>query len=177
MRGLEGNAAREYFSGISQLLEGKLEFSGRNRRPPTDPFNVLLSLGYSFLFGYCDSITRTTGLLPWEGFFHRSEGTHAALISDLMEPFRHIIERSAITAVLRGQITPSDFELTSGRACKMSDEARRKYMALLVNRMQISTRARGQEKSHKITEHIRLQSLSLKQFIVHGEPFVSWRML
>jgi len=177
LRGIEGSATRQYYSTIAEILGDKLEFNGRTRRPPRDPFNCLLSLGYQMFYAYCDSITRATGLCPWEGFFHRSEGSHPALISDLIEPFRHIVERTALTAVNRKQIRPEHFEYTAAGGCIMENDARRTWLALLVTRLQVSARARGEDQSYKLVEHMHRQALSLRRFITEGEAFTSWRML
>ena len=126
LRGSEGIATREYYERLATLLPPELEFTSRNRRPPRDPFNVLLSLGYTVLYGYSESILHGIGLLPRAGFYHQPRGTHAALASDLMEPFRHIVERTALTLVLRGQIDASDFTTSDDGACRIDNNARRK---------------------------------------------------
>jgi CRISPR-associated endonuclease Cas1 len=78
---------------------------------PHDPFNSLLSLGYTVLYAHVETVLRVSGLLPWIGFYHQAHGCHAALASDLMEPFRHLVERTALAAVTRGSIVPEDFYL------------------------------------------------------------------
>lgn len=52
---------------------------------------------------------RATGLLSWKGFYHQGRGRHAALASDLMEPFRHVVERAALTVIARGEFTPESW--------------------------------------------------------------------
>ena len=91
--GLEGNGAKVYFQALQQLLPDWVGFDGRNRRPPTDPFNSLLSLGYTVLFYHVETVIRMNGLLPWFGLYHQPHGNHAILASDLMEPFRHLVEQ------------------------------------------------------------------------------------
>jgi len=176
LRGLEGQATREYYQRIAILLPDTLAFSGRNRRPPLDPFNVLLSLGHTIVYGYSQSILHSIGLLPWQGFYHQPRGRHAALASDLMEPFRHLVERTALTVILRQEIGPEDFSYTTGKQCRIQDTARRKFLALLLQRWETSIRARGEEKAQTYFNHLYQQGLSLKAFITHGEAFKAFRL-
>jgi len=175
IRGHEGQATREYFAQLATILPDEIGFNGRNRRPPKDPFNVLLSLGYTLLYGYSDSIIRSIGLLPWQGFYHQTRGKHAALASDLMEPFRHIVERTALTVILRKEIRTDDFTTNNG-TCKMSAEARRKYLALLIARFETPLKAKGDENAEKIFTHIYRQALSVKQWLDSQTQFKAWHI-
>lgn len=174
--GYEGSATREYYQCIAAMLPKEMGFSGRNRRPPRDPFNVLLSLGYTQLYALTESLIQTAGLLPWQGFYHQSRGQHAVLASDLMEPFRHLVERLAITVILRGEITEDDFTYTEQRACRIDDKARRKFLALLMDQWTLKVKARGATDAESWTEHLRQQIFSLKTFITQGEPFHAFRL-
>ena len=92
--GLEGTAARTYFASFSGMLKGAAAFAGtfdlagRNRRPPRDPINALLSLGYSLLAKDWTITLQLVGLEPLLGFFHQPRFGRPALALDLMEPFR-----------------------------------------------------------------------------------------
>ncbi len=177
LRGLEGRATREYFERIATLLPDAFHFNGRNRRPPRDPFNVLLSLGYTLVYGYSQSILHAVGLLPWQGFYHQGRGRHAALASDLMEPFRHLVERAALTLVLRQEIGADDFHINSNGVCIISDVARRKFLARLLTRWEVKVRARGGEAPQSCFTHMHQQALSLKALIQQGEAFTPFRLL
>ncbi|MGH8500564.1 MAG: CRISPR-associated endonuclease Cas1 [Methylococcales bacterium] len=74
------------------------------------------------------------GLLPRQGFYHQTHGRHATLASDLMEPFRHSVERTALTVLLRKELTPWDFSYTPAGACRIENQARRKFLPLLLQR-------------------------------------------
>ena len=174
--GLEGEAASELFRRIAATLPETFGFQGRNRRPPRDPFNVLLSLGYTLLYGYCESIVRATGLLPWKGFYHQGRGRHAALASDLMEPFRHVVERAALTVVARGEITPEHFSQSPAGGCIIDSAARRKYLALLIRRFETPVTALGDDKAEKLFVHLQRQAISVRTWINEGKPFKAWRM-
>lgn len=92
LRGIEGAAARTYFAGFGALFAGSLNFSGRNRRPPRDPVNACLSLGYTMLHFEAVRIAHMTGLDPLLGFYHRPAFGRESLASDLIEPMRPIVD-------------------------------------------------------------------------------------
>jgi len=174
--GYEGSATREYYAKLASVLPPEFAFSGRNRRPPRDPFNVLLSLGYTQLYALVETVLHSKGLLPWQGFYHQSRGRHAVLASDLMEPFRHVVERSALRMVLRGEMVAEDFTYTPAGACLMSDEARRKYVALLLQQWEVKVKALGQTETLTLLEQVQKQAQSLKNFITQGESFQVFRL-
>nr|HPQ96960.1 CRISPR-associated endonuclease Cas1 [Thiolinea sp.] len=174
--GHEGSATREYYAKLAEILPPDFNFSGRNRRPPRDPFNVMLSLGYTQLYALVESVLHAKGLLPWQGFYHQPHGRHAALASDLMEPFRHFVERSALRMVLRREIVAADFVQTAEGRCEMSKPAVRKYIALLLQGWEVKVTARGQAEPKSWLEHMQDQAQSLKDFVRRGEPFHAFRL-
>ena len=176
LRGYEGSATREYYQRISLVLPEEYEFSGRNRRPPKDPFNVLLSLGYTILYSYTESFIHTSGLLPWQGFYHQQRGTHAALASDLMEPFRHLVERTAISLIKRHEIKLADFSFNLSGSCHINDNARRKFLALLLQRFEVKIKAKGEIEPQSWLKHLQQQNQSLKDFILKGNRFKPFRL-
>ena len=93
LRGIEGAAAAAYFAALGALFPEPLHFSGRNRRPPRDPVNVLLSLTYTLLHFEAVRASYTVGLDPYLGFYHRPAFGRESLASDLMEPLRPIADR------------------------------------------------------------------------------------
>ena len=129
LRGVEGAAAALYFSHFSTMLKDKMgfEFSSRNRRPPKDPVNALLSLGYSVLSKELTGIAYTVGLDPFLGFFHSPRYGRPALALDMMEEFRPLIVDSVVlTLINRGEISLSDFSVTS-RGTLLTDSGRRQF--------------------------------------------------
>jgi group II intron reverse transcriptase/maturase/CRISPR-associated endonuclease Cas1 len=176
LRGIEGSATRAYYLQLGAVLPADFAFERRTRRPPRDPFNVLLSLGYTLLYGYSDTMLRSAGLLPWQGFYHQGRGRHAALASDLMEPFRHIVEATALTVVNRRQIKAEDFSRSPAGACIMAAAARRIYLALLIDRFQTPVRALGDPEPATLLEHLHRQARSLRGWINGDSPFHAWRM-
>ena len=132
LRGYEGQASKQLWAFFKRTLDPQWQFSGRNRRPPKDPVNAMLSLGYTFLYSLVDSINCSIGLYAWQGALHQQHGYHRTLASDLMEPARYIVERTVLTLINRGQVKVEDFAL-SETECRISSEVRKViYNALLV---------------------------------------------
>ncbi len=115
--GFEGSAARLYYENFTGMLQEPLRehfsMNGRNRRPPRDPVNALLSFAYSMLARDAASACIAVGLDPGFGFFHKREKGRPSLALDLMEPYRPIIADSAVVrAINTGMVQEKDFEIT-----------------------------------------------------------------
>jgi group II intron reverse transcriptase/maturase/CRISPR-associated endonuclease Cas1 len=176
LRGFEGQGAKCYFEALSALLPTWVGFTGRHRRPPPDPFNALLSLGYTILYAHVETVIRVGGLLPWVGFYHQPHGHHAVLVSDLIEPFRHLVERVALNAVSKKQLTAEDFVMTANQGCRLRDEARRRYLTLLSERFETPFRGQQQETAEKLFQHLHWQVQMVKLWIRGQQAqFSAWR--
>lgn len=130
LRGIEGEAARNYFTGLNLIvkpaLREKFQLNGRTRRPPLDRFNALISFLYSMLMNDCRSALESVGLDPQLGFLHSLRPGRAALALDLQEEFRSIIaDRLALTLINRLQIQEDDFDERQGGAIMLNDRGRR----------------------------------------------------
>lgn len=136
LRGHEGQAAKIYFQAISELIGPDWLFGKRNRQPPEDPFNAMLSYGYTVLYQNVLGLIRRRGLHPYLGSLHQPNGRHAALASDLMEEFRAaIVDYTAIQCVLSGEIQIADFRYDDPELpCKLQSAARKRYAAHLEKR-------------------------------------------
>ena len=109
--GYEGMAARTYFEALSEIIEPEFKFSGRSRRPPRDPFNSMLSLGYTLLMYEIYPKAENEGLSPYYAVLHKNYTNHPALISDLMEEWRSVIVDSTVLSLVQGhEIKPEHFE-------------------------------------------------------------------
>jgi CRISPR-associated protein Cas1 len=135
--GIEGNAARLYFGAFDGMLKAgdkgetpegfRLDFEGRNRRPPRDPVNALLSLGYSMLTKDLTIACYSVGFDPMMGFYHQPRFGRPALALDLMEPFRPLIVDSAvINAINTRMVTAADF-MRSGDAVALAPGGRKSF--------------------------------------------------
>jgi CRISPR-associated protein Cas1 len=140
VRGLEGEAARQYFARLSCLvrveLRGDFSMDGRSRRPPRDRFNALLSFLYSMWMNDCRSALEAAGLDPQVGFLHVLRPGRAALALDLMEEFRPFADRLALTLINRGQIDASGFDLHEGGAVSLRADARKAVVVAFQERKQ-----------------------------------------
>ena len=129
VRGLEGEAARQYFAGLNLVLrpEARAVFAmdGRSRRPPRDRINALLSFLYAMLMNDCRSAVEAVGLDPQLGFLHAVRPGRAALALDLMEEFRALADRLALTLINRGQVQAGDFTEHEGGAVTLADDGRK----------------------------------------------------
>jgi CRISPR-associated protein Cas1 len=93
LNGIEGAAAAAYFSAFTPLFPPSLNFTGRNRRPPRDPVNAALSLGYTLLHFEAVNACHASGLDPYVGFYHEPAHRRESLAADLIEPLRPRIDR------------------------------------------------------------------------------------
>ena len=100
--GYEGTAAKYYFQGLGKLVDPEFAFTGRSRRPPLDPFNSMLSLGYSILMNEIYGAIQSRGLNPYFGFIHQDKETHPTLASDLMEEWRPVLIDSVVMSLVNG---------------------------------------------------------------------------
>ena len=130
LRGLEGLASRTYFAAFPYLLDTSVwVWNGRNRRPPQDPVNALLSYGYAFLEREVRMAVIGAGLDGRMGFFHSNNGRKDSLVFDLMEPFRQrIIDRFVLKLLNRKQFKPEDFSYIQDGGCCLRDEARHRWI-------------------------------------------------
>jgi CRISPR-associated protein Cas1 len=131
LMGHEGIAARHYYKGLSLLLGPEVAFQGRNRQPPRDPFNSLLSFAYTLLMYDIYTAVVNRGLNPYAGFLHSIRRGHPALCSDLMEEWRAVLADSlALYVISRGIIKPDSFEVAEPEGgVYLNTEAAKIYIA------------------------------------------------
>ncbi|MEA3349686.1 MAG: type I-D CRISPR-associated endonuclease Cas1d [Chloroflexota bacterium] len=130
LQGLEGAGTGRYFAVFDRLLRGdpKMRFNGRNRRPPRDPVNALLSYGYTLLMHQCAAALQLVGFDPYIGYLHSSQYSKPSLALDLMEEFRGpVIDSVVLTVVNNKIITSADFQTEMG-SCRIEDDPRRTYL-------------------------------------------------
>jgi CRISPR-associated protein Cas1 len=130
--GTEGQAAALYFSQFGRMIKApapgrEFDFTSRNRRPPRDPVNCLLSFAYALLLKDCFSALCAVGFDPYCGFFHAGRHGKPSLALDLMEEFRAVIADSVVlTLINNGSITPKDF-LVWREACQLTEDGRKRF--------------------------------------------------
>jgi len=139
LRGHEGSAGRLYFSALRHLLDpaqSLMAFSGRNRRPPRDPFNAALSFGYSLLYRDAMAAILSVGLDPALGFFHTPRSAAYPLALDLMELFRTTLwDMPLVASVNRRQWSAEHFSITP-RQVWLSSEGRKLAIRIYEERKQ-----------------------------------------
>lgn len=135
--GIEGAAARVYFAHFAGMLktDAAFDFRGRNRRPPADPVNAVLSFLYSMLMRQCFVAALTVGFDPYMGFYHQPKYGRPALALDLAEEFRSIVaDSAALTLFNNGELRETDFIRRSG-AVSLTDAGRKTTIRAFERRM------------------------------------------
>lgn len=129
--GIEGQGAALYFGEFNRFLKSEpgrgFDFRNRNRRPPTDPVNALLSFAYALLAKDCFSALCTVGFDPYRGFFHGGRHGRPSLALDLMEEFRAVIADSVVLNLINNRIVGPDDFLTWRNACQLNETGRKKF--------------------------------------------------
>lgn len=140
VRGFEGLAAAEYFSAFNHLIidqKDNFTFNERNRRPPLDPVNALLSFVYTLLAHDVRSALETVGLDPAVGFLHRDRPGRPGLALDIMEEFRPVIaDRLVLSLINRRQVGPKGFTKAANGAVTMDADTRKAVLTEYQNRKQ-----------------------------------------
>ena len=173
--GVEGAAATRYFQHFTGMLKRDgdvpaFEMNNRNRRPPTDPVNALLSFGYALLTRTLVVALSATGFDPYRGFYHQPRYGRPALALDMMEPFRSLIVESAvITAINNGEVRPTDF-IHRATGVNLTNRGRKQFIAGFERRL-------SQEVTHPLfgyrVEYRRLleiQARLLGRFLLGETP-------
>ena len=145
--GIEGDAAATYFRAFAGLLKqpdtedelAPFRFEARNRRPPTDPVNAMLSLAYAMLTRQLTVALASVGLDPYRGFYHAPRYGRPALALDIMEPFRSIIADSVVlSAINTGEVRPTDF-VVGATGTALTQTGRRRFIAAFERRLSQDT--------------------------------------
>lgn len=138
LRGLEGEVSARYFGAFNQLILNQKEtfsFEERNRRPPEDPVNAMLSFVYTLLANDCAAALESVGLDPYVGFMHRERPGRMSLALDLMEEFRPVYaDRMVITLINTKEIQAKHFHKQAGGAVLLNDEGRKTVLSAWQNK-------------------------------------------
>ncbi|MFH0988542.1 MAG: CRISPR-associated endonuclease Cas1 [bacterium] len=171
--GYEGAAAARYFDSFSSmLLNSDFHFTKRTRQPPQDRMNSLLSFFYTLLFYNVYSLVQAYGLNPFWGILHRDKHNHPALVSDLVEEYRCVVESAAIYMVNNKMLRAHDFyeSKTSNVPFLLTDEARRKVLRVFEETMQQTTMHTDSGRSMSIRRCIEAQVRLLGKVILSERP-------
>lgn len=163
--GLEGAAAKVYWAGFAALLEGgpgTFEMGGRNRRPPKDPVNAMLSYGYTLLLRDFAVALTAVGMDPLFGFYHAVEAGRPSLALDLMEAFRPIVVDSAVLRAVNERVfAPSDFITVPG-CSSFKPHGRKKWIEAYERRVDelVTHPAFGYRLSYRRVFHLEARLLA-----------------
>jgi len=149
LRGLEGRGGQTYFDVFQSMIRAdptEYTFNGRNRRPPRDRVNALLSFVYALLTSDCVAGCEGVGLDPQFGYLHALRPGRPSLALDLMEEFRPVLaDRLVLSLINRGQLRPKDFEERPGGAVQLNESGRKTVITAYQKRKQ-------EEVSHPVLE-------------------------
>lgn len=129
LRGLEGAAAAAHFRGLASLFAPSLQFTVRRRRPPTDPVNACLSLGYTLLYAQAVEACHLQGLDPAIGYLHRPAHGRASMACDLMEPSRARVDAFVWNLFRSGDLEAAHFGRDGSNACLLGKAGRSRFYA------------------------------------------------
>ncbi|MBD2184612.1 type I-D CRISPR-associated endonuclease Cas1 [Planktothrix sp. FACHB-1355] len=171
VRGVEGIAAKDYFADWSAILKEPWSFPNRNRRPPTDPVNSLLSFAYGLLRVQVTAAVHVVGLDPYIGYLHEVSRGQPSMVLDLMEEFRPLVADSLVFSVLnKREIQPNDFTESLG-AYRLSDDGRKRFLQAFEQKM-------NSEFTHPVFDYvctyrraIELQARLLGRYLQEGVPY------
>jgi CRISPR-associated protein Cas1 len=175
LRGIEGSGTRAYFDVWRKALdphpESRMGFDKRTRRPPRDPINALLSLGYTLLTNDLMAACEIVGLDPYDGFFHADKYGRPALALDLVEEFRPVIVDSVIlNTINRRMLTGDDFEPSPRGGVRLKQPALRTFFQQYSARL--NTQVLHPEAGRRLTyqQWFEVQARALRETIEGDRP-------
>ena len=182
VRGMEGDSAKLYFSVFDHLIVAQKEdfkFADRNRRPPLDNVNCLLSFLYTLVAHDARSALEGVGLDAYVGFLHRDRPGRPGLALDLMEEFRSFLaDRLALSLINRQQVTKKDFKKSETGAVLMDDDARKELLTAYQKRKQEEIMHPYLKESLPIGILFHVQAMLLARFLrgdIDAYPAFVWR--
>lgn len=180
LRGYEGQAARAYFAALTALLPDSWSFRGRNRMPPQDPVNAMLSYGYAVLSHSLHAAIRLARLHAGFGHLHASAGNRPALVCDLMEEFRPLVVDAVVLTITRKHtLDPvADFVLPAeqGQVCKLLPAAKQLFIARLEAKMSAPLACAEGSGKTSLFRMMRAQVARYARAVAGGPPYQSFRV-
>lgn len=179
LMGLEGFATARYYSGIRKIIGDQWGFARRQKRPPRDPINSLLSLGYTILYSNVYTMVRKHGLHPYIGLLHAQRRGHPSLVSDLVEEFRApVVDAVVLRTVTGGGVKREGFLTNCGEnsACLLSDQTRKAFLKALEGKMNSAVTHPLASRTADFRRCMDLQVGAFRKFVegksAQYEPFV-----
>jgi CRISPR-associated protein Cas1 len=173
LSGIEGSCTRAYFSIFGQMLSGIALWEGRSRRPPKDPVNALLSLGYVLLSNELASLLGALSLDPCIGFLHGMRYGRMSLALDLVEEFRHgLVDILTLNLLGRGSLKEEDFDTSRPEeGVILTDEALKRYFGFYEEKLADTVASPHGDKSTTWRGLLQEQAESLRDAILNGSDY------
>jgi CRISPR-associated protein Cas1 len=176
LRGLEGLASAAYYRAFRSLLNPEFGFRGRNRRPPRDAANALLSFAYTLVTAEAALAVAAAGLDPCVGFFHRARAGRPALALDLVEEMRSPAADSFVLRLIgRRMVRPGQFRPRPDGGVRMSRRARRRVLVAYEKKMTVPFRESGGEPM-TLRETMRKQAAAMGTAVLTGGGYVPFQL-
>ncbi len=171
LRGYEGTATAKFYEIFNKSLPEEWRFKSRTKRPPMDPLNSMLSLGYSIIYHHIATSIILEGLNPQIGFFHNPSNRYFPLASDLQEEFRHIIDSLVHYMISKKMVSREDFyyDWNKKGACLMKKEFFKKFISEVEDRLLINFKPDGFTNKISYRNFITYQVKILKDSILKNE--------
>jgi CRISPR-associated protein Cas1 len=177
LMGTEGQAAATYFRAYGQMFRRELQFTTRSRRPPRDPINALLSLGYTLLTSEAAGILAAHGLDIHIGYFHEVEYGRPSLSLDLVEEFRQPgIDRFTLSLANKLVLTATDFEDRGEGGVFLQPEPRKRYFAFYERMVTTPFKEHGSGEEVTFRTLLQRQARRLVKCILEGTEYQPFRL-
>lgn len=175
LRGVEGTAAARYFRLLPTLVPDAFAFQGRNRRPPRDPCNALLSFGYVLVGAELQALLDAMGYDPYIGFYHQLDYGRPSLALDLIEEFRApLVDRFSTGLLNLGTLNREDFVSSPQGGVYLSKEAQKRYFAAWERELE-GPISLGEDGEASFRQLFRRQAERLARTLQSGERYEAFR--
>jgi len=171
LRGLEGRSTAVYFRALRRFVPDSLEFYGRNRRPPKDPMNAMLSLGYSLLLVNVMGAIESEGLDPYIGYLHSDRYGKPSLALDLMEEWRPLVVDSLVLSLVNRKVLDRDDFIEEEGSVLFKDHAARKFISQYNGYLYHRFKHPDRKEPVTLLEALQLQVKRFCSFLRHGTPY------
>jgi CRISPR-associated protein Cas1 len=176
LRGIEGQAAAVYFRGFGKALRRNVQFTKRTRRPPRDPVNALLSLGYTLVYGEAIASLSSVGFDSYLGFYHSFHYGRCSLALDLMEEFRPLIVDRLVLKLINLEVVKSDdFEIDPNTGVNLKPAARKRFFREYETVMSDQFRSRVASEQTSLRRALHHQALALQRSVIEGSTYMPFR--
>jgi len=173
--GVEGGAAAGYFQALGPAVPAEIGFDNRNRRPPRDPFNALLSFGYVLAGNELQALLDAMGFDPYLGFYHQIDYGRPSLALDLLEEFRApLVDRLALSLFNRRIFQAKDFTETPERGSRLHRESLKRFFPLYEEELTSPFQVDGEALTFR--QLFRRQAERLARTLIEEEPYRAFRL-